>query len=777
MTVSDERAQVFGFGDFVLDASAHELRRQGARIRLQDQPFQILRLLLEQAGKVVTRDELRQRIWPSSVFVDFDHGLNNAIARLREVLRDEASAPRFIETVPRVGYRFIGAVTAGSETPVAAVPDASGMSTPETRIRRRRLAVAGAAIGVLAIAGLYAGIASRRPSDVRPAPAEAPVPSIAVLPFVNLGPDPDDEYFADGLTEELVTRLATLRGLRVVARTSSFSYKGKQESTATIAKALQVDHILEGSVRRSEQRLRITAQLIDARGDRHVWSQTFDRDGGDIFRIQEEISLAVAEALKVTLLDSDEYRIRRHGTDDAEAYRLYVIAHAHLLGRTKGSDQNVAKRLLEAAIARDPNFAAAHADLARSYLRRVSSTLANAEENERLGMAAAERAMALDPELSQSLQARANFQFWRYRVHGDYEAHIAGETNLQRAIELDPANSLAYEDFGRAILWHEPDLAMSLLERAIEVDVLCTFPNVLIATLHGNRGELDAARKRCGDLVARNPDARICSMAVGTLETYFGNFDRAIPLLRSIENGVGGPARIQLWSMYMSMGDPAGADEWLDFGKEPFEKSLSDAARHAAHGRHDRAYAVLEQFRREHPDSRLLDLPAARFALLAGKPREALAIIERRFPDLVKGIEPISARNVLPAIDLAMARLHAGARPEGEALLGQVAAHLDGSDALRLPMFTFQRARIHALAGEADAAFAALDRAYEQGLRTVWALDLRPQSYLYVDPLEADPALAGLRADPRFARWLGRIRDANSAQRQRLTDAQNARAV
>jgi len=229
--------------------------------------------------------------------------------------------------------------------------------------------------------------------------------------------------------------------------------------------------------------------------------------------------------------------------------------------------------------------------------------------------------------------------------------------------------------------------------------------------------------------------------------------------------------------MYMSMGDPAGADEWLDFGKEPFEKSLSDAARHAAHGRHDRAYAVLEQFRREHPDSRLLDLPAARFALLAGKPREALAIIERRFPDLVKGIEPISARNVLPAIDLAMARLHAGARPEGEALLGQVAAHLDGSDALRLPMFTFQRARIHALAGEADAAFAALDRAYEQGLRTVWALDLRPQSYLYVDPLEADPALAGLRADPRFARWLGRIRDANAAQRQRLTDAQNARAV
>jgi len=776
VTVSDERAQVYCFGDFVFDAPAHELRGKGVRIRLQDQPFQILRLLLERAGKVVTRDELRQRVWPSSVFVDFDHGLNNAITRLRDVLGDEASAPRFIETVPRVGYRFIGPVTVQPEVPIAAVPDTPGMTTPEPRARHRRLGV-GIAIACLAVAVVYAGFVSLRSSDVPLPPAEAMGPSIAVLPFVNLGADPEDEYFADGLTEELVTRLATLRGLRVVARTSSFQFKGKQESTAAIAQALHVDHILEGSVRRSEDRLRITAQLIDARKDGHIWSQTFDRNAGDIFRIQEEISFAVAAALKVSLLDSDEHRVRQHGTDDAEAYRLYVIARAHLLGRTKGSDLQVAKRLLEAAIARDPNFAAAHAGLARYYLRRVASTLADAVENERLGVAAAERAMELNPELSESLQARANFQLWRYRVRGDYEAYIAGEANLQRAIEIDPANSLAYEDFGRAILWHEPDLAMSLLERAIQVDVLCTFPNVLIATLLGNRGELDAARKRCDDLVARNPGMWICSMSVGTLEAYFGNFDRAIPLLRSSEKGVGGPARIQLWSMYMSMGDPESAGEWLDFGKEPFEQELSDAARLAAQGRHDRAYATLEQFRKEHPDSRLLDLPAAKFALLAGKPAEALAIIELRLPDLARGIEPISARTVLPAIDLATARLGAGARGEGQALLGQVAAYLDGPGALRLPMFTFQRARVHALEGEADAAFAALDRAYDQGFRTVWALDLRPQSYLYVDPLEADPALAGLRADPRFARWLARLREANAAQRQRLIEAQNAKAT
>jgi TolB-like protein/DNA-binding winged helix-turn-helix (wHTH) protein/Tfp pilus assembly protein PilF len=783
VNASNERAEIYRFGNFEVDTLAHQLRKQGVRLRLQDQPYQILLLLLERAGQVVTRDELRQRIWPSSVFVDFDHGLNNAISRLREVLGDAAATPRFIETIPRVGYRFLDTVTVlPGEAAVATLASHSPESAsqpPAATVRstgkRRQILAAGVAAAVLIAALLRLGLADRQGVEKHAANAVAPVPSVAVLPFANMSSDEENEHFSDGLTEELVNKLAGIRGLKVVARTSTYRFKGKKESPAEIAQALQVNHLLDGSVRRSNDRLRISAQLIDARDGEHVWSQTFDRDVGDIFQIQEDIAFAVAAALKVSLLDADEFRVRKHGTSDPEAYRLYVIAQAHLLGRTKTPDWSLAKRLLDTAIDRDPNFAAAHAALARYYFRRVMSTLADPEESEQLGVAAAERAIVLDPDSSEARQAQANFQFWRYRARGDYEAYLAAESNIQRAIELDPANSLAFEDFGGGILWHEPDLALSLFEQAIKLDMLCTGPNVSIAMLLGMRGQLDAARNRCADLRARVPDAIACDMAIATLETYFGNFEQAVALFRAIEKFIRGPARIQLWSVHMSMGDAAGARQWLDFGDTSMEKALSDTARLAMEGRYGQAFMVLERYRKEFPLSHLLDLSAAKFALLAGKPQQAREILEQRLPDLVGGIEPISARSLLPALDLATAQLHTGARDDARVLLGQIAVYLDGPGALRLPLFAFQRARAHALAGEADEALRALDRAYEEGLRTTWALDLRPQSLLYIDPIDADPAFDVLRDDPRLDHWFERIRAANARQLKRLSARQVAK--
>jgi len=339
---------------------------------------------------------------------------------------------------------------------------------------------------------------------------------------------------------------------------------------------------------------------------------------------------------------------------------------------------------------------------------------------------------------------------------------------MQRAIELDPANASTYDDFGRAILWQEPELASSLFEREIQIDPACTGGIVMIATLLGSRGRLDAASKRCADLRERAPDAMACSMAIATLETYFGHFEAAVGLLRASEKFFRGPARIQLWSVYMSMGDRAGAQHWLDFGKNPMEKSLSDAARLAMDGRYGQAFTVLERSRADFPLTHLLDLPAAKFALLAGKPQQALQILEQRLPDLASGIEPITARNVLPALDLATAQSNTGARDDARELLGRIAAYLDGPGALRLPLFAFQRARAHALAGEPDAALRALDRAYNEGLRTTWALDLRPQSLLYIDPIEADPAFVDLRDDPRFKQWFERIRTDNVRQLEQL---------
>ena len=294
----------------------------------------------------------------------------------------------------------------------------------------------------------------------------------------------------------------------------------------------------------------------------------------------------------------------------------------------------------------------------------------------------------------------------------------------------------------------------------------------MIASLEGYRGQLESARKRCAELLARSPDAKACEMAIATLDTYYGHLDRAVPFLRRAAKSIGGAARIQLWSIYMSMGDRASAGQWLDFGSLPMEKVLSDAARFAMDGRYDQAFAILDRHRKDFPYSRLLDLPAAKFALLAGKPRDCLRILEQRVPDLANGVEPISARNVLPALDIATARMKVGAVDDAQSLVRRVAKYLDDSPWLRLPLFAVQRARAYALAGETDAAFRALDQAFEQGQRTTWALDLRPQSFLYVDPVEADPAFTILRADPRFGRWLDRIHSDNQRQLKQLNAAQ-----
>lgn len=783
MNSSIGQPRVYRFDAFEVDTLAHALRRQGARIRLQERPYQILLMLLERAGQVVTRDEMRQRIWPASVVVDFDHGLNNSIARLRETLGDAAGAAQFIETVPRVGYRFVAAVTSQShEAPVAestmATPAAGPPPSTSGRWSPRRwLVLAALVLIALLLAALLRPdatdplIGERRATDTI-----TTAPSIAVMPFVNLSSNPDDEYVSDGLTEEIVTKLGNVRGLRVIARTSAYRYKGKHDPVADIARALQVSHLLQGSVRRSGARLRVSAQLVDARVDEHLWSQTFDRDASDILGIQEEIALAVAAALKVSLLDADEFRIRRRGTNDAEAYRLYLIALPHLLGRARPSDMSVAKRSLDAAIERDPNFAAAHAGLARYYFRRAWGGLDDVEDSARLGTTAAERAVALDPGSPEALQARANFRFWRHRFRGDYEAFVSAESDMRRAIELDPTNSVTFEDFGRALIWHDPEWASSLLEMAIRTDPLCVGPNVMIASLLGNRGQLEAARARCAELLERYPDAIACNMALATLETYFGNFERAVELLRASEKFVRGAARIQLWSVYMSLGDRAGALQWLDFGDLPIEKPLSAAARHAMDGHYAQAYEVLEQHRGEYPFSHLLDLPTAKFALIAGQPQQALRILEQRLPDLASGIEPIGARNVIPGLDLATAQLQTGADDQARVLLERIITYLDGPGAPRLPLFAFQSARAHALAGNPDAALHALDRAYTAGLRTTWALDLRPQSLLYIDPIAADPAFAALRDDPRFEQWFERLQADNARQRDRLR-AQRAPAT
>ena len=760
-----ERSPVVRFGRFEADLRARELRKDGQRVRLQDQPFQILALLLESAGGVVTRDEMRQKIWPSSVYVDFDHGLNNAIARLREALGDAAGMPQFIETLPRVGYRFIVPLT---QIPAPGTANPAEPAVQHGPSRAQRVGMAFAVIALLAALVLGLWTANRTP-QIPATRARLGEPSIAVLPFVNMSSDAENGYFADGLTEELTQKLAGIRGLKVAGRTSAFVFKGKLESPAVMAKALGVNHLLEGSVRRSGTRVRVTAQLLDARDGYHLWSQTFDRSDSDILQIQEDIALAVASAMQIKLASNEAARLRHRGTRDAEAYRLYVIGMAYLRGITITRDVERAKALFESALARDPKFAAAHAGIAQYHFRRAFTSFTNIERGAQLGIAAAERATSLDPESSEALEARANFQAWLYRFRGDFAAHMEAQSAYRHAVDRDPSDSLALFDYGRAVIWHDPDLALLLFERALQIEPLARGAHNLTATILGMKGQPQAAREQCASWEKRSvSENELCTTVIAIVEQYFGNLDRSTELLRRLRPGANVGMDLQLWGTYLSLGDAEAARRALGFGDSDLARTFADAAALAMRGQYGDSLESLDRQRDNFAFSRILDLPTARLALIAGKPARALAILRARLPDLVTGIEPVDARNVMPALDLAAALSGSGEVKSAGVLRARISAYLSGPSVPRLPLFEYQRARLHALSGESDLAFQALDRAYEAGFRTIWAVDLNPQPLLYIDSIKVDPCLSSLRADARLGRWFARLDADNARQRERL---------
>lgn len=786
MTSSNERVPVLRFGVFEVDWRSRELRRQGVRVRLQGQPFQVLALLLERGGDVVTRDELRQRLWPSSVYVDFDHGLNAAMARVREALGDTAASPRFIETLPRLGYRFIYPLhapepalsqtpeTAATPTSIEGSAQAVATAPAEARIERaarwskaQLTAAAGVVLGIVAL-GLAMGLGldnTSRDDQSRTIEVEAKrTPSVAVLPFINMSPDEENGHFADGLSEQLLNELANIPGLRIAGQTSSFYFKNKQEIPQTIARTLNVDHLLEGSVRRSGQRLRVTAQLIEAHSGLHLWSQTFDRDLTDAFQIQDEIARSVAQALKVELLSSDIVPSRTPPTNDAEAYRLYLVARGQISWLYGRPDWAVVKTSYEQAIARDSRFAAAHAGLAHYYCNRAGN-----DQDERLGAAAAERAVALDPDLSEALSARACWDIRRYVTVGDYAAYQRAVRDFRRAVEIDPANAQALFHFARAVHWNEPERALNLFERTLELDPLrfsaAGFAAGMMSTW---RGQHETARQRTRELYERNPDKKFHNaIFVATLAMSLGELDEAVVYLReSIDKGERG-SPLTLWGLYMSLGDHDAARLLLDTTDLGV---MGEAAKLTMDDRYQDAFDFLEQRRRESADIHDFDVAVARLALIAGDPRHVVELLEKRLPSLAVGVEPINIRTVLPALDLAAARLRTGQRASGEALLAKAFEFFHGPPEPQSSQSLFLRARAHALSNQPELALDALERAYEKGFRLLWALDNAAWPFGYVDSIQVDPAFDALRSDPRYREWLSRTKNDNARQLAKLRE-------
>jgi TolB-like protein/DNA-binding winged helix-turn-helix (wHTH) protein/Tfp pilus assembly protein PilF len=433
-----------GFDAFVLDLRAGELRKHGIRIKLQDQPFHILEILLEHTGEVVTRDELQRRLWPADTFVDFEHGLYNAIQRLREALGDSAETPRYIETLSKRGYRFIAPVTNGNRDEAkvekvstgALASDVSDRSAPHRRLRIPVLVAAGLAVVVLLLALAFKGGSWRKRLFGKAAvPA---IRSLAVLPLQNLSNDINQEYFADGMTDALITDLAQVGSLKVISRTSTMRYKKSDKTLPEIARELNVDGIVEGTVQRSGDRVRISAQLIHGPSDKHLWAKSYERDARNVLSMESEIAEAIANQIQTRLTPAQEARLASTRPVNMKAFEAYLQGNYHVaLARDveyrngqqaiMRSELEVARDFFEKAISEDPNYAPAFFGLSRIWRDRPATE--GAPEKER---AALEKALQLDPALAEAHIAFGELEYSRFWNWAN------SEREFKRAIELNP---------------------------------------------------------------------------------------------------------------------------------------------------------------------------------------------------------------------------------------------------------------------------------------------------------------------------------------------------
>jgi TolB-like protein/DNA-binding winged helix-turn-helix (wHTH) protein/Flp pilus assembly protein TadD len=457
MEPSSPKSQRIVFDRFEVDLRSGELLKNGRKLRLQAQPFQLLALLLDRPGEVVTREEICRKLWQADTFVDFDHSLGTAINKIREALGDSADHPRFVETLPRRGYRFIGRIegangTAPSESRSASSDAGASVAieSADSRIEGRNVPAAQesrqprhlkfALVLVAFSAVLLAAVLFFRGSGNSRAEARAAsIQSIAVLPLENLSGNPSQEYFADGMTDELITELARTKGLRVISRTSVMQYKSVHRPLKAIARELGVDGIVEGSVLDNGGRVRVTVQLVHAASDTHVWAQSYTRDLRDLLLLQQEIAESVAKEIN----KAAELPARPAGR------RIAPEAHdAYLRGRYNwfASNYETAAESFEKAVQLQPDYAAAYSGLADYYIAAALEGAVIPRDALPKGEAAAQKALQLDDSAEEAHNSMAGvylFSRWNWN---------AAEKESRRAIELNPNFAEAYHLYAYVLL-------------------------------------------------------------------------------------------------------------------------------------------------------------------------------------------------------------------------------------------------------------------------------------------------------------------------------------
>jgi TolB-like protein/DNA-binding winged helix-turn-helix (wHTH) protein/Flp pilus assembly protein TadD len=512
------------FDEFEIDLRSGELWERGHRVRLQDQPFQVLRVLLERHGELVTRDELKQTLWPSDTFVDFDDGLNTAVRKLRDVLGDSAEKPRFIETIPRRGYRFVGRL---AEVWPAAVPLLAEESKESPEQKNASLSTSDSAVlaaqkafvakrwralltGLGALAVFFAALAVYRGSSVKGA-KQLPIRSLAVLPLKNLSGDPTQEYLADGMTEALIGRLSEIHNLRVISRTSVTRFKDTHLSVPEIARTLQVDAIVEGSVIRDGSRIRVHAQLIRAATDEHFWSEAYDRELRDVLSLQSDVAQSIARKVEVTITGEEQARLNSARTVDPEAYEAYLKGRYYWNKRTAASMPKAALYFGQ-AISKDPDYGGAYSGLADCNSGLAWHGFMSPAEVLPKAYAAAQKAVGIDP---QSAEAHASLALALDHKWDWAEA----EVEFKRALELNPQYANAHHWYGDYLsIQGRHDEALVEAKRALELDPL----NLMIGTWVGLRYYLarryDGAIQQSQNTVDLDPSFAAAHLILG--ESY-----------------------------------------------------------------------------------------------------------------------------------------------------------------------------------------------------------------------------------------------------------------
>jgi TolB-like protein/DNA-binding winged helix-turn-helix (wHTH) protein/tetratricopeptide (TPR) repeat protein len=524
MSVRSKVTSIYRFGAFEVDQQLCELRRSGVKLRIQEQPYQVLLKLLEHPGEIVSRDELRSALWPADTFVDFETGLNTAIKRLRETLSDSADNPTFIETIPRRGYKFM--------VPVRTQP----ALTPAKRQILRWSIVVVTVIGLLAAVSLVldlSGVRERLVADF----SRRGITSIAVLPFVNASNDPNSEYLSDGITETLIASLSQISNLRVMSAATIFAYKHRDVDPREAGRKLRVTAILQGKVTKHGDAMSIRADLVNVKDGAEIWGEEYTRTTADVLTVQSEIAHEIMRKLRIRVSGEEEKRLSRRTTKNLEAYQLYLKGLHYSKTFTKEGLEKSAQ-FFEQAIALDPNYASAYNGLAFNY-GVAEDWLFPPREVMPKSKAAAEKAALLDETFG---DAHANIAYAQFFY--DYDIPAA-EREFKRSIELDPNDSFAHQMYGWYLVsLRRTDEAIAEGQQAQSAEPFSSDSNFLLGQSLYYAHRYDEAIAQLRNTLDLGPDVWAthdllgwCYEAKGDLTGAIAEFEKA----RSIEPAIAEP--------------------------------------------------------------------------------------------------------------------------------------------------------------------------------------------------------------------------------------------